>query len=85
MDVLLSDAQFGFRKGRGCTDAIFAVRQLCEKAVEYNRALHLGFVNQGKAFDRVDRDKLWKVLEQYGNNGRLLDNIRAIYNNSRSD
>jgi len=25
---LLSDAQFGFRKGRGCTDAIFALRQL---------------------------------------------------------
>ena len=37
-----------------------------------------------KAFDRVNRDKLWKVLEQYGVMGQLLDNIRAIYANSRS-
>ena len=81
---LLSDAQFGFRKGRGCTDAIFALRQLCEKSIEYNQDLHLVFVDQEKAFDRVNRDKLWKVLEQYGVKGQLLDNIRAIYANSKS-
>ena len=80
---LLSDAQFGFRKGRGCTDAIFALRRLCERAIEYDQDLHLVFVDQEKAFDRVNRDKLWKVLEQYGFMGQLLDNIRAIYANSR--
>ena len=42
------------------------------------------FVDQEKAFDRVNRDKLWKVLKQYGVMGQLLDNIRAIYANSRS-
>ena len=42
------------------------------------------FVDQEKAFDRVSRDKLWKVLEQYGVMGHLLDNIRAIHANSRS-
>ena len=81
---LLSDAQFGFRKGRGCTDAICALRQLCERAIEYDQDLHLVFVDQEKAFDRVNRDKLWKVLEQYGVMGQLLDNIRAIYTNSKS-
>ena len=39
------------------------------------------FVDQEKAFGRVNRDKLWKVLEQYGVLGQLLDNIRAIYAN----
>ena len=80
----LSDAQFGFRKGRGCTDAVFALRQLCERAIEYDQDLHLVFVQQEKAFDRVKRGKLWKVLEQYGVMGQLLDNIRAIYANNRS-
>ena len=46
--------------------------------------LHLVFVDQEKAFDRVNRDKLWKVLEQYGIQGQLLDNIRALYANSKS-
>ena len=64
-EYYLSNAQFGFRKGRGCTDAVFALRQLCERAVEHNRALQLVFVDQEKAFDRVDREKLWRVLEQY--------------------
>jgi len=81
---LLSNAQFGFRKGRGCTDAIFALRQLCERAIEYNQDLHTVFVDQEKAFDRVNRDKLWKILEQYDVKGQLLDNIRAIYANSMS-
>ena len=81
---LLSDAQFGFRKGRGSTDAIFALRQLSERAIEYNQALHMVFVDQEKAFDRVNRDKLWGVLEQYDIKGQLLDNVRAIYANSKS-
>ena len=50
----------------------------------YDQDLHLVFVDQEKTFDRVNRDKLWKVLEQYGVMGQLLDNIRAIYANSKS-
>ncbi|KAL8561120.1 hypothetical protein ACOMHN_033703 [Nucella lapillus] len=83
-EQLLSDAQFGFRKGRGCTHAIFALRQLCERAIEYDQDLHLVFADQEKALDRVNRDKPWKVLEHYDVKGQLLDNIRAIYANSRS-
>ena len=57
---------------------------ICERAIEYDQDLHLVFVDQEMAFDRVNRDKLWKVLEQYGAMGQLLDNIRAIYANSKS-
>ena len=32
----------------------------------------------------MNRDKLWRVLEQYDIRGQLLDNIRAIYANSKS-
>ena len=31
----LPDSQCGFRKGRGCTDMTFVVRQLAEKALEH--------------------------------------------------
>lgn len=38
---LLSDAQFGFRKGRRCTDSIFARRKLCERTMEHDHNLRL--------------------------------------------
>ena len=84
VDTTLSQAQFGFRKGRGCTDAIFALRQICEKAIEHNKEIDLVFVDQEKAFDRVDREKLWITLTDYGVDGELLANIKALYVNSKS-
>ena len=84
VEPLLSDAHKASRKGRGCSDAIFALRQLSEKAIEYNRELNRVFVDQEKAFDRVNRDKLWRVLETYSVKGQLLDNIRANYTNNLS-
>ena len=59
VEPFVSEAQKGFRKGKGCTDAIFALRQLSEKAIEHNRELIIVFVDQENAFDIVNRDKLW--------------------------
>ena len=84
VEKFLSQAQMGFRKGRGCTDAIFALRQLGEKVIEDDRELTVVFVDQEKTFDRVNRDKLWQTLELYNIQGQLLDSIRAIYANSMS-
>ena len=84
VEPFLSQAQMGFRKGRGCKGAIFSLRQLSEKVIEHDRELNIVFVDQEKAFDRVNRDKLWQTLELYHIQGQLLDNIRAIYANSMS-
>ena len=65
LESQLSETQDGFRKNKGCTDSIFALRQLIEKSIEFNETLYLAFVDQEKAFDRVDRNKLWEILKQY--------------------
>ena len=39
VELFLSEAQMGFRKGRGCTDASFVFRQLSEKVIEHNKHL----------------------------------------------
>ena len=69
----------GFQKRKGCTDAVFAVRQLSEKVIEHDRELNIVFVDQEEAFDRVNRDKLWQTLQMYSVQGQLLDIIRTIY------
>ena len=63
---LLPETQCGFRAGRGTADMIFAARQLQEKCQEQHRDLYMGFVDLTKAFDTVNREGLWKIMEKFG-------------------
>ncbi len=49
----LNDMQFGFRPGKGTTDAIVIVCQLQEKYQERKKNIGLAFIDLEKAFDRV--------------------------------
>ena len=78
------EAQGGFRKGRSCMDQLFIIRQLSEKMIEKNKKMVVACVDVQKAYDRVGRNKLWNVLEEYGVTGRLLRAIRSLYEKSEA-
>ena len=40
---------------KGCSNAIFILRQLQEKHIQWNKPLYMAFIDQEKAFDRVLR------------------------------
>ncbi len=46
-----------FRKGKGCVDQIFVVRQLCEKYLAKGKVFW-AFMDLEKAYDRTDREGL---------------------------
>ena len=75
----LEDGQCGFRPGRSTTDQIFTLKQIFEKSWEYGKDLFACFVDLEKAYNRVSRDKLWKVLQEYGVDGQLLHAIKLFY------
>src|SRR5258706_155782 len=77
--VTLDDMQFGFRPGRGTTDAIFTVRQVQEKFIAKKRDLWMAFVDLEKAFDRVPREVLWWALRQPGVEEWIVKVIQAMY------
>ena len=81
-DGMIGDEQGGFRPGRGCVDQVFAVRQISEKAREKGKKVYAGFMDLEKAYDRVDREALWQVLQMYDVNGRLLDGVKSFYEGS---
>ena len=66
---VISEVQSGFRRGRGCTDQTFVVRQICEKYVRKGKDVYFAFLDLEKAYDRVDRDAMWNVLRLYGVDG----------------
>ena len=63
---VLPETQCGFRRGRLCTDQIFAASQVVEKFYEHRTNGHLIFVDLKKAYDSVPRAALWKALAVLG-------------------
>nr|VZI05050.1 unnamed protein product [Spirometra erinaceieuropaei] len=63
---LLPESQCGFRRHRGTTDMIVAARQLQEKCQEMRTHLYSTFVDLTKAFDTVNREGLWKIMQKFG-------------------
>ena len=52
--------------------------------IEKNKKMVVACVDVEKAYDRICRDKLWSVLEEYGGKGRLLRAIRSLYKKSEA-
>ena len=62
----IPDVPAGFRKGRGTRDQIANIRWIIEKAREYQENISFCFIDYAKAFDCVDHNKLWKILQEIG-------------------
>src|SRR5207249_6524194 len=77
--VNLDDMQFGFRPGRGTTDAIFIVRQLQEKYLCKGKELWMAFVDLEKACDRVPREVFWWALRKLKVEEWLVRVIMSVY------
>ena len=58
----LPDVQAGFRKGRGTRDQIANICWIIEKEREFQK--NFCFIDYAKAFDCVDHNKLWKILQE---------------------
>ena len=55
---------FKFRKGRGTRDQIANIHWIIEKAREFQKNIDFCFIDSAKAFDCVDHNKLWKILQE---------------------
>ena len=75
----LPDVQAGFRKGRGTRDQIANIRWIIERAREFQKNIYFCFIDSAKAFDCVDYNKLWKILEEMGKNTQT-ENMRMKKN-----
>ena len=68
-----------FRKGRGIRDQIANIRCNMEKAREFQKNIYLCFIDYAKAFDCVDHQKLWKILQEMGIPDHLTCLLRNLY------
>ena len=74
----LPDVQAGFRKGRG-TREIANICWIIDKAREFQKNIHFCFIDYAKTFDRVDHNKLWKILQELGISDHHTCLLRNLY------
>ena len=79
MNHELPDVQAGFRKGRGTRDQIANIRWIIKKATEFQKNIYFCSIDYAKAFDCVDHNKLWKILQDMGIPDHLTCLLRNLY------
>ena len=79
MNRELPDVQAGFRKGRGTRDQIANIHWITERAREFKKNIYFCFIDYAKAFDCVDHNKLWEILQEMGIRHHLTCPLRNLY------
>ncbi|KAL4100675.1 hypothetical protein QTP88_020709 [Uroleucon formosanum] len=78
--ISIGEYQSGFRKGKSTLDHIFTLRQIMAKFYEFDKELHLIFIDYKQAYDSINRDKLWEALEILGIPKKYVSLIKGCNN-----
>jgi len=81
---VISDAQFGFRKGRSTVDAVFILQSIIQKYVNMNKRLYCCFIDMKRCFHSIYLNALWTKLFKYNLDGKMLRIIRSMYQSVKS-
>lgn len=74
----ISEEQQEFRQNRSTTDAIFILRQITKKAIEFNKAAFMCFIDLMKAFDGVRLVDILEILKKRKVNPRIITIIKEL-------
>jgi hypothetical protein len=70
----------GFRRNMSATDHRFCIRQIFEKKLEYNEAVHQLFIDFKKAYDSAKREVLYNILIEFGIRMKLVRLVKMCLN-----
>ena len=75
----INQVQCGFTEDTGTRNAMFILRNLCERSIEVNKDLFLCFIGYTKAFDKVRHETLLDMLQELEVDGKDTRIIRNLY------
>ena len=76
----ITESQAGFHENYSTTDNAFILQTLINRYISRKgRKLYVAFVDFKQAFDKVNRNKLWSVLQKAGLKGKLYKALQGIY------
>jgi|UniRef100_A0A2S2QWZ5 hypothetical protein len=79
---IIGKYQSGFIRGKSTTNHIFTIRQIMEKYYEYDKELHMVFVDFKQVYDTINRDHSWIALTNLGIPNKLIKIIKICNSNT---
>ena len=83
-NMKINDSQFGFRKNRRTTDALYIILTTSLIANKNKTPIYLAFVDLAKAFDSINHNLLWLKLSAMGISTKMLKLLQHMYRTARS-
>jgi hypothetical protein len=71
-EQLIGAYKAGFREGKSTIDKLFTVKLILEKFWEYKIDVHQIFVDFKQAYDKINREKLYKIMLYFGIPEKLI-------------
>lgn len=82
---IIPETQAGFRSGRSTIDNIFILNYIANtKLVNKGGKVYAFFADLSAAFDKVNREKLGKIIEINGISKNLRERINEIYKETKN-
>ena len=78
----LSNCQFGFRQNTSCISAISVVKETIMRYNAENSNVHAALIDCSKAFDKINVNILFDLLEKTDLNKAIVKIIRYMYENT---
>ena len=77
----ISKEQTGFRKGFSTIDHIFIFIAVAKRTLNSRRGgkVYVAFIDYKKAFDTVDREKLWETREKLKTSSKMVNMLKSMY------
>ena len=76
------ETQYGCVPGKGCTDALYAIKTALQIRKQHGKDTWAVFVDLVKAFDTADHSLLFAILKKYGIPDSLISVIEKMYKDS---
>ena len=75
----VTDTQFGFKATYSTVDAIFILNHFIQEKIRTKGKLFCCFVDFRKAYDLINRNRLWYKLIKDGIDGKMFNMLRSMY------
>ena len=79
----VDEFQTAYQKGKSCNTQIFTFRTITELAKKMKKPIFISYVDLEKAFDKVNRNTMFKVLSDLGIGARMLEALKNLYSSTK--